>query len=48
VVQYFVHETRVHKYPIPENCNVHYTGQPLHDSPPLGYDKCNKCFALGN
>jgi hypothetical protein len=46
VVRYFVKHTRVHKYPVPSNCNVVYTDETLHDTVPNGYDKCDKCFGL--
>jgi len=45
-MQYFVHETRVHMYPVPRSCNVHYSGETLHNDIPHGYEKCDNCFRL--
>ena len=44
--QYFVKNLNVHKYPVPSRCNVKYTGEQLHSSPPRGYEKCDLCFEL--
>lgn len=44
--QYFVKNLRVHRYPVPSRCNVQYTGEQLHSSPPAGYEKCDLCFGL--
>lgn len=46
MVQYFIKNTRVHKYPVPSNCHVKYEGETLHDTIPEGYDKCDHCFGL--
>jgi len=43
---YFVKDLKVHKYPVPPNCLVQYTGEKLHDFPPAGYEKCDHCFGL--
>lgn len=44
MVKYFVKNLKVHKYPVPDSCNVIYTNEPLHDSPPTSYEKCDNCF----
>jgi len=44
MVQYFVKNLKVHKYPVPDDCKVTYTGETLHYSPPEGYEKCDDCF----
>jgi hypothetical protein len=46
MVKYFIKNTRVHKYPVPSNCNVIYTGETLHDTIPEGVDRCDHCFGL--
>ncbi len=43
-MKYFVKNSKVHKYPVPATCNVQYSGETLHDSPPAGYEKCDNCF----
>ena len=45
-MKYFVKNKKIHKYPIPKRCKVHYTGQKKHDTPPRGYEKCDHCFRL--
>ena len=45
-MKYFVKNLKVHKYPVPNNCKVEYTGEKLHDEPPAGYEKCDDCFKL--
>lgn len=45
-MKYFVKNMKVHKYPVPSNCKVEYTGEELHDEPPKGYEKCDDCFEL--
>lgn len=45
-MKYFVKNLKVHKYPVPLDCKVKYTGEPLHDNPPQGYEKCDDCFNL--
>ena len=44
MVKYFVKNLKVHKYPVPSKCKVIYTTETLHDSPELGYEKCDDCF----
>jgi len=44
MVKYFVKNLKVHKYPVPDSCNVDYTNETLHDDPPIGYEKCDNCF----
>jgi len=44
MVKYFVKNNKVHKYPVPDRCKVVYTREPLHDTPPAGYEKCDDCF----
>lgn len=44
--KYFVKNLKVHKYPIPSRCKVHHTGEPLRDTIPKGYEKCDHCFGL--
>jgi len=47
MVKYFVKNgERTHKYPVPNNCNVHYNNEKLYDSPPKGIEKCDHCFNL--
>ena len=43
-VKYFVKNLKVHKYPVPKTCPVKYEGEKLHDTPPPGYEKCDRCF----
>jgi len=44
MVQYFVKNLKVHKYPVPSTCNVEYSGEKLHPTPPEGTEKCDNCF----
>jgi len=43
-MKYFVKNLKNHKYPVPPTCKVKHTGEPLHDSPTPGYEKCDDCF----
>lgn len=43
-MRYFVKNLKIHKYPVPSTCKVRYNEEPLHDSPPHGYEKCDDCF----
>lgn len=43
-MRYFVKNMKNHKYPVPNSCNVTYTGEKLHDSPVQGYEKCDRCW----
>lgn len=43
-MKYFVKNSKVHKYPVPNSCTVKYTGETLYDNPPQGYEKCDNCF----
>jgi hypothetical protein len=45
-MKYFVKNTRVHKQPPQNGCNAKRTNEPLHDKPPAGVDKCDRCFNL--
>jgi len=45
-MKYFVKNLKVHKYPVPAQCKVKYTGERLHDDIPQGYEKCDDCFKL--
>jgi hypothetical protein len=45
-LKYFVKNLKNHKYPVPSNCKVKYTGEKLLDSPSASYEKCDDCFKL--
>jgi len=45
-MQYFVKNDKIHKYPVPNDCHVEYTGEKLHSIPPDGPEKCDHCFNL--
>jgi len=42
-MKYFVKNGKVHKYPTPSSCSVQRGNEPLHDKPPTGYEKCDRC-----
>jgi len=44
MTQYFVKNLKTHKYPVPHTCSVNYGGEKLHEQPPTGYEKCDRCF----
>ena len=47
--KYFIKNNKIHKYPVPDNCKVEYTGETLYDDlddVPKGYEKCDDCFKL--
>lgn len=43
---YFVKNQKIHKKPVPNNCQVKYTDQKVHNTIPAGYEKCDHCFNL--
>lgn len=47
-MKYFVKNLKVHKYPVPNSCNVKYDNENLHDSKPHGYEECDHCFKKDN
>ena len=47
MAKYFLKDgDRVHKYPVPDECNVKYEGEKLYDEIPPSHDKCDRCFGL--
>jgi len=42
--EYFVKNSKIHRYPIPKNCNVRYEKDKRYKLPPQGYEKCYNCF----
>ncbi len=45
-MQYFIKNGKIHKYPVPSECNVEYTGEKLYDEEPSWPEKCDHCFDL--
>ncbi len=44
--KYFVKHEKVHKYPVPSNCNAKRESEKLHTTIPAGTEKCDHCFEL--
>jgi hypothetical protein len=48
MVKYFLKDGKLHKYPLPKNCDVTYSDEELYDDPPKGMSDsaCGKCFTF--
>lgn len=47
MVKYFLKNEKLHKYPLPETCDVQYGNEELYENPPQATAQaaCKKCFS---